>query len=75
MAGSWPTAGAELAATLLAQDLVDEFRIDVHSVLLGRGKPLFATPGALIGLRLVETRAFGNEVVPLRDEREVEAVN
>ena len=75
MAEFWPTAGAVLAAIFLAQDLVDEFRVDVHPVLLGRGKPLFATPGALVGLRRVETRAFGNGVVPLRDEREVEAVN
>ena len=73
--GDLALGGVELAATFLAQDLVGEFRIYVHPVLLGRGRPLFATPGELIGRRLVETRAFGNGVVLLRDEREVGAAN
>jgi dihydrofolate reductase len=62
--------GADLAATFLRHDLVDEFRIYVHPVLIGRGKPLFPDSEALTGLRLVETREFGNGVVLLRYERD-----
>jgi dihydrofolate reductase len=57
--------GADLAATFLRHGLIDEFRIYVHPVVLGRGRPLFS-PGATARLTLAETRAFGNGVVLLR---------
>ncbi|MFG2478393.1 dihydrofolate reductase family protein [Streptomyces fagopyri] len=68
--GDLGLGGADLAASFLRHDLVDEFRIYVHPVLIGRGKPLFARTDALTALRLAETRAFGNGVVLLRYERE-----
>lgn len=68
--GDLGLGGADLAASFLRHDLVDEFRIYVHPVLIGRGKPLFAETDALAALRLAETRAFGNGVVLLRYERE-----
>jgi hypothetical protein len=45
---------------------VDEFRLYVHPVLIGRGKRLFQESESLTGLRLVETRNFDNGVVLLR---------
>jgi len=60
--------GADLAATFLRRDLVDEYRLYVHPVAIGRGKPLFP-PDALIALRLAATRTFGNGVVLLHYER------
>jgi dihydrofolate reductase len=33
--------GADLAATFMRQGLIDEYRIYVHPVVLGAGKPLF----------------------------------
>ncbi|MFE5137519.1 dihydrofolate reductase family protein [Streptomyces fagopyri] len=68
--GDLGLGGADLAASFLRHDLVDEFRIYVHPVLIGRGKPLFESTDALTDLRLAETRAFGNGVVLLRYERE-----
>ncbi|MEU1535638.1 dihydrofolate reductase family protein [Streptomyces fagopyri] len=68
--GDLGLGGADLAASFLRHDLVDEFRIYVHPVLIGRGRPLFAQTDALTALRLAETRAFGNGVVLLRYERE-----
>jgi len=38
----------------------------VYPVLIGRGKPLFRETDAMTGLRLAETRTFGNGVVLLR---------
>jgi dihydrofolate reductase len=60
--------GAELAAEFLRHDLVDEFRIYVHPVVIGAGKPLFA-PGTTLDLALLETRRFTNGVVLLRYAR------
>ncbi|MFF8710827.1 dihydrofolate reductase family protein [Streptomyces sp. NPDC015184] len=61
--------GADLGAAFMRLGLVDEYRVYVHPVLIGRGKPLFPESAARTGLRLVESRAFGNGVVLLRHER------
>jgi len=63
--GDLVLSGADVAATFIRHDLIDEYRLYVHPVVIGRGKPLFPS-GAKIDLRLAETRAFGNGVVLLR---------
>ncbi|MFD9461480.1 dihydrofolate reductase family protein [Streptomyces sp. NPDC060027] len=68
--GDIALSGADLAAEFLRHDLVDQFRLYVHPVLIGRGKPLFAESDALTDLRLIETRRFGNGVVLLRYDRD-----
>jgi dihydrofolate reductase len=67
--GDLGLGGADLAGAFMRHDLVDEFRVYVHPVLIGRGKPLFPEADALTRLKLVGTRAFGNGVVLLRYER------
>jgi dihydrofolate reductase len=67
--GNLGLGGADLAASFMRHDLVDEFWVYVHPVLLGRGKPLFPEADALTRLRLIEARVFGNGVVQLRYER------
>jgi dihydrofolate reductase len=67
--GDLALGGADLADTFRRLDLVDEYRLYVHPVLLGRGRRLFSDTDARAGLRLVETRTFGNGVVLLRHER------
>jgi dihydrofolate reductase len=67
--GDMVLGGADLAATFMRLDLIDEYRLYVHPVVLGDGKPLFPRPAARIPLRLAGTRAFGNGVVLLRYER------
>ena len=68
--GDMALGGADLAASFMRHDLIDEYRLYVHPVVLGRGSPLFATPEATTTLRLAETRTFGNGVVLLRYDRE-----
>jgi dihydrofolate reductase len=61
--------GADLAAAFMRHDLIDEYRIYVHPVIIGRGKPLFPPSDATIKLRFAETRTFGNGVVLLHYRR------
>jgi dihydrofolate reductase len=67
--GDLVLGGADLAAAFMRHDLIDEYRVYVHPILIGRGKSLFRASDAKISLRLVETRAFGNGVVLLRYQR------
>ena len=46
---------SELAQTLMRDDLVDEYRLLVHPVVLGAGKRLFRDDSARRPLRLIET--------------------
>jgi dihydrofolate reductase len=67
--GDMALSGADLAAVFREHDLVDEYRLYVHPVLIGRGKPLFPVEEQRRSLRLAGTRTFGNGVVQLRHER------
>jgi len=67
--GDLALGGADLAAAFMRHDLIDEYRLYVHPVVIGRGKPLFPTSDTRTDLRLAETRAFGNGVVLLRYQR------
>jgi len=64
--GDLALGGADLAAAFRRLGLIDEYRIYVHPVLVGRGKPLFQQMEDMTPLRLLETRTFGNGVVLLR---------
>ena len=67
--GDMALGGADLAATFRQHDLIDEYRLYVNPVLLGRGKRLFQDLDSKVDLRLVGTRTFGNGVVLLQYER------
>ena len=54
---------SELIQTLLANDLVDEYRLLLFPVVLGSGKRLFGSGAVPAALRLVDTRATSTGVV------------
>jgi dihydrofolate reductase len=54
--------GAGVAATAIDLGLVDEFRLFVNPVVLGRGTPYFPTVDERTDLELIETRTFGSRV-------------
>lgn len=56
---------AELLHTLMQHDLIDEYRIMVHPVVVGSGKRLFKDESDTKVLRLVETMKLGPDVVVL----------
>ncbi len=58
-----------LAQTLIANDLVDEYRLWVHPVVLGSGKRLFGTGAVPAALRLTATKTTSTGVVVHTYER------
>jgi dihydrofolate reductase len=67
--GDLVLGGADIAAAFMRHDLIDEYRLYVHPVVIGRGKPLFPASDTRLDLQLAETRTFGNGVVLLRYRR------
>ncbi len=54
---------SDLIQTLLAHNLVDEFRLLVFPTLLGRGKKLFGTGTQPLGLKLLESKVSTTGVI------------
>lgn len=67
--GAMALGGSDLGAAFMQHDLIDEYRVYIHPVVIGRGKPMFQPSDNTFELRLAETRAFGNGVVLLRYQR------
>ena len=58
-----------LVRTLSAHDLVDEYQLLVHPVVLGGGKRLFSGTGGRADLRLVDSTTTGGGMVILAYQR------
>jgi dihydrofolate reductase len=61
--GDLVVGGANLAATFLEHDIIDEFRLYLHPVVIGRGNPLFPASDIRKRLRLLDSRQFGSGVI------------
>ncbi|ETT32911.1 putative oxidoreductase [Paenibacillus sp. FSL R7-269] len=61
----WLYGGASLITTFIQLGLVDEFRLSVHPVVLGEGKPLFADIKERLNLKLAHTRSCSSGLVQL----------
>ncbi len=61
--GEIDVAGPNLAASLTNLGLIDEYRLYLHPVVLGRGKPFFAGPRP--PLRFVASDRIGEDVIRL----------
>ncbi|MFD3448155.1 dihydrofolate reductase family protein [Microbacteriaceae bacterium 4G12] len=61
----WLYGGSSLITTFINLGLVDEFRLSVHPVILGEGKPLFIDIKQGWNLKMVNTRTFSSGVVQL----------
>ena len=59
------TGSGTLVASLLSAGLLDELRLLVHPIVVGRGKRLFATGEEPRGLRLVDAQTFSTGVLSL----------
>lgn len=61
--GEIQVGGPDLARSLTELGLIDEYRLYLHPVVLGRGKPFFAGPRPR--LRLVASDLMGEDVIRL----------
>jgi len=58
----WLYGGAKLITTFLNLDLIDEYRLAVHPVILGKGKPLFQNIKERHKLTLIDTKGYKSGV-------------
>ena len=63
LTGEIDVGGPVLARSLTEAGLIDEYRLYLHPVVLGRGKPFFAGPRP--PLRLVASDPIGEDVIRL----------
>ncbi len=63
LAGEIEVAGPGLAGSLTQLGLIDEYRIYLHPVVIGHGKPFFTGPRP--PLRLVTSELMGEDVIRL----------
>jgi dihydrofolate reductase len=63
---------ADLASTLREMNLIDEYRIMVNPLVIGRGKPLFANINQILNLRLLDIKRFdsGNVLLYYESKRD-----
>lgn len=61
----WLYGGASLITNFINLGLVDEFRLSVHPVILGEGRPLLIDIKQRLNLKLINTRTFSSGVVQL----------
>lgn len=57
--------GSDLANLLMQHDLIDEYRLLVHPIVLGKGKRLFREGSTKRDLKLIEATALSNGVLAL----------
>lgn len=63
LVGEIAVSGPDLAQSLTDLDLIDAYRLYLHPVVLGRGKPFFAGPRPR--LRLVASEPIGEDTIRL----------
>jgi dihydrofolate reductase len=61
----WLYGGASLITSFIRLNLIDVYRISVHPIVLGSGKPLFANLKERVHLKLMKTNTFKSGVVQL----------
>ena len=64
----WLYGGGKLITTFINLDLVNVYRLAVHPVILGSGKPLFEDIKSRVGLKLIEAKPAKSGVILLSYE-------
>ena len=64
--GIWLVGGGDLIQQFIAGNLIDEFRLFVHPIILGNGIPLFTLHSQRINLTFAGSQSFPSGLVELR---------
>ena len=59
----WLMGGRELNSSLQRKNLIDEYNLFVHPIILGRGIPLFTNPAGISKLKLKSYKKFSSGLV------------
>ncbi len=59
----WLYGGSDLTTTFLNLDLIDVFRLAVHPVVLGEGKPLFKDIRERHKLKLLDVKGYSSGII------------
>ncbi len=62
----WLFGGSELISSFLAANMIDEFWLSVHPILLGGGKPLFNQLNTRVDLLHLGTETYSSGLVQIR---------
>ncbi len=65
----WLYGGAKIITTFMNLDLIDGYRLAVHPVIIGKGKPLFQNIHDRHKLKLIEAKGYPSGVTLLTYER------
>jgi len=65
---------SELVQTLMQDDLVDEFRLIIHPIVVGGGKRLFGEGSDLKVLKLSDTKPFSSGIVVLTYQLDIKKI-
>ena len=61
--------GASLTTSFVNADLIDEYLLAVHPIILGSGKPLFIDIKVRKNLKLIDTKTYSSGLVMLNYEK------
>ncbi len=61
----WLFGGANLTASLLNLNLIDEIGLVIHPIILGGGKPLFQDVFKRVELKLIDTKTYSTGLVSI----------
>ena len=62
-------AGADIVSTFIRSDLIDDYRLRIHPVALGAGKPIFQRIENQMNLKRVRAKPYQNGAVLLEYQR------
>jgi dihydrofolate reductase len=58
--------GGEIASTFINLGLIDEYRVYIRPIVLGKGKPMFQSLTQNLALKFIDSKTFASGVVLLR---------
>jgi dihydrofolate reductase len=61
--------GGEIASTFINLGLIDEYRVYLRPIVLGKGKPMFQSLTKNLALKFIDSKVFGSGVVLIRYQK------